>query len=123
VEIALAQAIAIRHVLEAVEQDLLPRFVERHASADARCQPTLQAAELVRRVGMNACMQARKDLKILRYGGCGALHLLRERYPVHPVEHDTPATVDLLHAPNRRNGKPEALHGRMDCCFAECDPL
>ena len=48
-EIAVAQAIAIRHVLEAIEQDLLPRLVERHGSDDARCQPTLQAAELVRR--------------------------------------------------------------------------
>src|SRR5271155_1236501 len=28
-----------------------------------------------------------------------------------------------LHAPNRRNRKPQALHGRVDCCFAECHPL
>jgi hypothetical protein len=78
VEIAMAQAIAIRHVLEAVEQDLLPRLVERHGAGDARCQPTLQAAELVRRVGVNACMQAREDLKVLGYGGRVAPHLLRE---------------------------------------------
>ena len=77
-EIAVAQSIAIRHVLKAIEQDLLPRLVERHGSGDARCQPTLQATELVRRVGMNACVQAREDLKILVYGARVAPHLLRE---------------------------------------------
>jgi hypothetical protein len=38
----------------------------------------VQAAELVRRVGMNACMEAREDLKVLGYGGRVAPHLLRE---------------------------------------------
>jgi hypothetical protein len=72
------QAIAIRHLCEAAEQDLLSRLVEKHGSGDVRGQPNLQAAELVRRMGMNACMQARKDLKTLGYGGRIAPHLLRE---------------------------------------------
>jgi hypothetical protein len=37
-----AQVIAIEHVLVAIEQDLLPRLVERHGSGDARCQPILR---------------------------------------------------------------------------------
>jgi hypothetical protein len=36
-EIAVAQAITIRHVVEAIEQDLLPRIVERHGAGDVRC--------------------------------------------------------------------------------------
>lgn len=77
-EIAVTQAIAIRHILEAHKQDLLPRLIERLGSGDIRCQPTLQAAELVRRVRMNACMQVREDLKTPGYGGRVAPHLLRE---------------------------------------------
>jgi hypothetical protein len=77
-EIAVAQAIAIRHPCEAAEQELLSRLVEKHGSGDARCQPTLQVAELVCRMGMNASMQAREDLKILGYGARVAPHLLRE---------------------------------------------
>jgi hypothetical protein len=74
----MAQAIAIRHLCEAAEQDLLPRLVEKHGSGDIRCEPYLQAAELVRRVSMNAAMQAREDLKILGYIGRVASHLLGE---------------------------------------------
>ena len=77
-EIAVAQSIAIRHVPEAIQQDLPSRLVEKHGSGDARCQPTLQVAELVCRMGMNASMQAREDLKILGYGARVAPHLLRE---------------------------------------------
>src|SRR5271156_7235601 len=49
-----------------------------------------------------------------------------DRFSVTLRSHNRGCTwhrVDLLHAPNRRNRKPQALHGRVDCCFAECHPL
>jgi len=64
-EIAISKAIAIRHVPEAIEQNLLSWLVETYSSGNARRQPNLKGAELVRRVGMNACVQACEDLKIL----------------------------------------------------------
>src|SRR5690242_18585949 len=64
-EVAVAQTVAIRRVLEAIEQGLLSWLVEKYGSGDARRQPSLKRAELVRRVGMNACVQACEDLKIL----------------------------------------------------------
>ena len=64
--------------LRPVEEDLPLRLVEMHGSGDACSQPNLQAAELVRGVDMNACMQARKDLKILGYCGRIAAHPLCE---------------------------------------------
>ena len=72
----MAKAIAIRHVPEAVEEDLLLRLVDMRGLGDARSQPHLQAAELVRGVGMNACMQAREDLKMLGHCGRVAAHPL-----------------------------------------------
>src|SRR5205085_11592971 len=119
-EIAVAQAIAIRHVVEAIEQDLLLWVVERHGAGDVRCQPTLQAAELARRVGMNACMQASEDLEILVYGGRVSPHLFREGYTAHTVKHDTPAAADLLYAPDRGNWKPQTFHRGVDRPIAEC---
>jgi hypothetical protein len=118
-KIAMAQVIAIGHLPEAIQQDLPLRLVEKRCSGDPRCQLTLQAAELTRHVGVNARLQAHEDLKTLRYGGGVIQHLLRERNPTHPVEHDTPAAVDLLHAPDRGNGHPQGLDGGIDRRFAE----
>ena len=68
-KIAVAQVIAIGHVLEAIQQDLPLRLVEKRCSGDPCCQPTLQAAELIHHVGVNARLQAHEDLKALGYGG------------------------------------------------------
>jgi hypothetical protein len=78
VKIAVAQAIAIGHLPEAIQQNLPLRLVEKHCSSDARRQSTLQTAELIRYVGMNAHMQVHEGLKALRYGGRVSQHLLRE---------------------------------------------
>ena len=78
VKIAVAQVIAIGHLPEAIQQDLPLRLVEKRCSGDPRCQPTLQAAELVNHVGVNARMQGDEDLKTLGYGGSVTQHLLRE---------------------------------------------
>jgi len=78
VEVAVAQAIPIRHLCEAAVQNLLSQLVEKDGSGDIRSQPNLQAVELVRPVGMNAPMQAREDLKILGYVGHVGPHLLGE---------------------------------------------
>jgi len=78
VKIAVAQVIAIGHIPEAIQQDLPLRLVEKHCSGDPRCQPTLQVAELIHYVSVNARMQAHEDLKTLGYGGRVSQHLLRE---------------------------------------------
>lgn len=78
VKIAVAQVIATGHLPEAIQQDLPLRFVEKYCSGDPRCQSTLQAAELIHHVGVNARMQAHEDLKTLGYGGRVTQHLLRE---------------------------------------------
>ena len=78
VKIAVAQVIAIGQVPEAIQQDLPLRLVEKRCSGDPRCQPTLQAAELIRHVGVNARLQAHEDLKTLGYGGRVTQHLLGE---------------------------------------------
>ena len=78
VKIAVAQVIAIGHLPEAIQQDLPLRLVEKRCAADPRCQPTLQAAELIHHVGVNARLQAHKDLKTLGYGGRVTQHLLGE---------------------------------------------
>jgi len=77
-KIAVAQVIAIGHVLEAIQQDLPLRLVEKRCSGDPCCQPTLQAAELIHHVGVNARLQAHEDLKTLGYGGRVTQHLLGE---------------------------------------------
>ena len=78
VKIAVAQAIAIEHLPEAIQQDLPLRLVEKRCSGNPRGQPTFQAAELIRHVGVNARLQAHEDLKTLGYGGGFTQHLLGE---------------------------------------------
>ena len=77
-EIAVAQAITIGRASEAIEQNLLSRLVKNHDSVDVRCQPNLQAAELVCGMGMDARVQVREDPKIPGYCGDIVPHLLRE---------------------------------------------
>jgi hypothetical protein len=78
VKIAVAQVIAIGHLPEAIQQDLTLRLVEKRCSGDPRSHPTLQAAELIHHVGVNARLQAHQDLKTLGYSCRVTQHLLRE---------------------------------------------
>jgi hypothetical protein len=63
VEIAVAEAVAVRHVGEAAQQGPPARLVQELGSGDVGRQPQFEAAELQRLVGMNACLQARQDLE------------------------------------------------------------
>ena len=58
-KIAVAQALAVRHVGETAEQGHPARRVQKFGPGDVRREPQLEAAELERRVGMNARLQAR----------------------------------------------------------------
>ena len=53
-EIAVAQAVAFRHVGEAAEQELLSRLFEQLRSGNVGCQPYLQTPEFVGQMGVNA---------------------------------------------------------------------
>jgi hypothetical protein len=78
VKIAVAQVIAIGHLPEAIQQDSPLWLFEKGCSGDPSCHPTLQAAELIHHVGVNARLQAHEDLKTLGYGGRVTQHLLSE---------------------------------------------
>jgi hypothetical protein len=104
VEIAVTETVAFRHVCKEAEQNLFSRFVEKAGAGDVCCQPQLQTAELVSRVRMNARVQSDEYLQALWYEAQILLHPLGERRFAYAVEHDTPTTADLLHAPHRGNG-------------------
>ena len=46
-------------------------------------------------------------------------HPFGERCRAHPVEHDAPAALDLLHAPDGGNRQTQRLDGGVDRRFAE----
>jgi hypothetical protein len=64
-KIAVAQAITVRHVRKALQQDVPSRLVEKFRSLDFRRQLQLETAELVHRVTMNACLQPSEYFEVL----------------------------------------------------------
>jgi hypothetical protein len=88
-------------------------------SGDVGRQPQLEAAELERLVGTNACLQARHDLETCGDARRLVPHPFGEPCLAHPVEHDAPAVTDLPDAPDGGNWQSQRLDRGVDRRFAE----
>src|SRR5215472_17964009 len=65
-------------------------------------------------------MQPGERQQALRYEARIRSHALGKRSLLYTVEYDSPASVDLEHAPDRRNRKRHRLYCRVDRRLAEC---
>ena len=62
----MTETVAVRHASNAIEHDLLYRFVEKPGTGNVCRQTRLQPAELGGRLVVNACMQPGERQQALR---------------------------------------------------------
>ena len=65
-KVAVAQAVAVRHMSNSVEQVALSPVIETRGHSDVICKPDLEVGELDPRMGVNAHVQSHHALEISR---------------------------------------------------------
>ena len=114
-EIAVAEAVAIRPRGEAFEQAARACGAEhRVGAADAGGKLSLEVDELGARRGVDAAVERDHAGKNFRHAMAFALGQFAEGRPFGPGHHDLPATVGLTHAAHRRNRQGERLDRGKD---------
>jgi hypothetical protein len=120
VKVAVAEAIAVRHIRDSTEQVLLAPLVEKRGCRNVGRKLDVEISELDRLVSVNAYVQLYHAIKISGNLVPVVQHFLGERLLLHPIKHQSPATSDVMHTPNSGDGKPQRLHGCVNCRLAEC---
>jgi len=94
-KVAVAQAVAVRHIDNPGEKVVLSRLIEKLGRCNAVGKPHLEISELCRLMNMNTQVQVNYTFDVTGSFAGVVQHLLGERGSVYPVEHQPPATSDL----------------------------
>ena len=88
-------------------------------SRQCRRQAHLETSELCRLMNMNTQVQVNYTFDVTENFAGVVQYLLGERGSVYPVEHQPPATSDLLYLPDLGNGESKCLRGRVNGSLPE----